>query len=332
MKSSDPKLWTTRDLCQRLVLPGPLGDEAIVEFLRRYRGILKNLSASLPRRSWNEDYETFEQWVMSWFYAERKIVYLADLVLNLDASLPDNIVAGKVGAYFRKTVIKTTREDYLEEEGFDGKMRTVEFIEEIEQRGPRTRLSSPSEEDGNPSEMELEGLFDDPNREHHVESEEPYDLKNDAESKDEHNPGQTESPGMVSFDNILGENNIDFSYGSSSDSLEGEDLFSRFFMFYRALSPRDRVIFALKEYCVFERLIFLDEDWEYLEELTGSTRPVIEKSIEKEYRARPGATKKPIRTEFIASLLSLSQANVDQIFSRLRKKRAELLGNETEER
>ena len=333
---SNASLWTTRELCQKLLLPSPMADEAIVEFLRRYRGILVKVWVSLPRSSWNEDYETFEQWVLAWFYARGKFKYLDDLASKLDDSLPDSVVAKKVGAYFRTTIIRTALNDYKKEEGLDGRTPTSqfmdEFTDEIDYTKPWRRSSFSDKENDDPFEMELEGLLDDPNAKYHVESEYPYDLKNDAESEDEQDPDRTKSPRVVPLDNILEQDSIASSHGSGSDSLESEELYQGLMEFLRRLSPRDRVIFSLKEYVLFEEEGLIDEDWDYLEELTGSTRPAIEKAIEEEYRARPGATKRPIRTEYIASLLKESEANVDKVFSRLRVKSAEVLGSGPEER
>ncbi len=333
MRMPDPKLWTTRELCQKLMLPSPLADEAIGEFLRRYRGILVNVSASLPRRSWNEDYETFEQWALAWFYARRKFGYLADLASKLDDSLPDSVVAEKVGAYFRTTVIKTARNDYKKEEGLDGRTPTGLFNDEIDYLNPRSRPSNPfEEEDDDSSSIDSNDYDDDPITENPAGSQEPDDLNSDTDNEEHDSSDKAGPRRTVPVENIMGRSTLDFSRGPGSDSLEGEELFQRLMEFLRQLPPRDRVIFSLKEYALFEEKGLNDEDWNYLEELTGSTRPAIEKAIEEEYRARPGATKRPIRTEFIASLLKESEANVDKVFSRLRVKSAEVLGSGPEER
>ena len=107
--------WTTRELFQRLVLPGELGNQAILELKERYGGIVINVGKSIGYSALGGDASDFRNWVWVWMYSTRRLNTLALKMLELPEKTEEKDHRGLAAGYLKKIV-------------FSGKM---EFITEF---------------------------------------------------------------------------------------------------------------------------------------------------------------------------------------------------------
>ncbi len=112
MKSSD---WTTRELVQRLLLPGNLSNKAFIELQARYFGIAVNIGNSIGYDRLGSTLNDFLNWIWSWMIDKRKLKSFCVKMLEVAESVSEEEHRKIAGGYLKK-VIFSGKHSFIEEQ------------------------------------------------------------------------------------------------------------------------------------------------------------------------------------------------------------------------
>lgn len=152
--------WTTRELVQRLVLPGELSNQAILELKDRYGGIVVNIGKTIGYAALGGDVSDFRDWVWVWMYSTRRLNTFALKMLEVSEETEEKDHRG-IAAGYLKQIIFSGKMEFIKEYSLydsfeDEKVSKVEhyetdflfskdkandfFVEELNNLKPRDRV------------------------------------------------------------------------------------------------------------------------------------------------------------------------------------------------